>query len=201
MGHDTFDVDIPTVPETYLFKYPITKIIWLLLHPAIHGLRPYFKNPAPVWKMEIVNFIVQMAFNALVVYFLGLIPLVYFLAGSLLGQGGLHWLSGHFFSEHYLFTKGQATHSYYGIGNFFMYNLGYHVEHHDFPYIPYRKLPELKKMCPEFYDDLPHHTSWLKVLWDFVWDDEMGPHARGIGYLPHGKSEEDILKNEAKKAQ
>lgn len=199
MGHDTYDVDVPTVVETYFFKNPLTKIIWLLLHPLIHAIRPFFKNPIPLWRMEVVNFLVQMTFNLLVVYFMGFTPLVYFLTSSLLGQGGLHWLSGHFFSEHYLFTKGQATQSYYGIGNLFMYNLGYHVEHHDFPYIPFRKLPELKHMCAEFYDDLPCHTSWIKVLWDFVWDSEMGPHARGVGYLPPGKTVDSIIEQDLKK--
>ncbi|ESO06255.1 hypothetical protein HELRODRAFT_188309 [Helobdella robusta] len=199
MGHDTLDVDIPTVIESYLFRHPITKIIWLLVHPVIHGLRPYFKSPKPIWKLEVVNFIVQISFDLFVLYVFGIKSLSYFVAGSLLGQGGLHPLTGHFFSEHYLYIKGQATVSYYGPLNFFMFNLGYHVEHHDFPYIPYRKLPELKKMCPEYYDDLPYHTSWVKVIWDFVWDSDMGPHARGVGYLPEGRSEVDILNSDKKK--
>jgi len=33
-------------------------------------------------------------------------------------------------------------------------------------------------MAPEFYDDLPCHTSWVKVLYDFVTDPEVGPYAR-----------------------
>ena len=95
---------------------------------------------------------------------------------------GLHPTAGHFISEHYLFNKGQATHSYYGSLNYLTYNLGYHVEHHDFPYVPYSKLPEVRRIAPEFYDDLPYHTSWCKVIWDFITDPDMGPQARGIGY-------------------
>lgn len=201
MGHDTLDVDIPTVVESYLFRNPLTKIIWLLLHPVIHGVRPYFKNPTPIWPLEVVNFVVQAAFDIAVFYLLGPKAVVYFLAGTMLGLGGLHPLTGHFFSEHYLYMNGQATTSYYGPLNFLMFNLGYHVEHHDFPYIPYRKLPELKKMCPEYYDDLPYHTSWVKVIWDFIWDNDMGPHARGVGYLPEGKSEVEILEGDAKKTK
>jgi len=76
--------------------------------------------------------------------------------------------------------------------------VGYHVEHHDFPYIPYTKLPELKRIAAEYYDNLPYHTSWVKVIWDFIFNSEMGPHARGVGYLPAGRSEEDIKENPVK---
>ncbi len=33
-------------------------------------------------------------------------------------------------------------------------------------------------MASEFYDSLPHHTSWVKVLVDFVMDPAIGPYAR-----------------------
>ena len=33
-------------------------------------------------------------------------------------------------------------------------------------------------MAPEFYDNLPCHTSWVKVLYDFVMDSDVGPYAR-----------------------
>ena len=73
--------------------------------------------------------------------------------------------------------------SYYGPLNFVLFNVGYHVEHHDLPYVPYSRLPDVKRFAPEYYDHLPQHTSWLKVLWDFIFDVEMGPHARGVGYM------------------
>ena len=37
---------------------------------------------------------------------------------------------------------------------------------------------QLKKMVPEFYDNLPYHTSWCKVIWDFIMKPEIGPYAR-----------------------
>lgn len=193
LGHDTIDVDIPTVIESYLFRHPLTKMFWLLMHPIIHGLRPYFKNPIPVLQLEIVNFICQLTFDAAIFYIFGFRSLGYLVLGTFFGLG-FHPLAGHFISEHYLFTKGQATHSYYGPLNPILFNVGYHVEHHDFPYIPFTKLPELKRIAAEFYDPLPYHTSWVKVLFDFIFDRDLGPHARGIGYLPQGMNEEDILK-------
>ena len=33
-------------------------------------------------------------------------------------------------------------------------------------------------MAPEFYDTIPYHTSWVKVLYDFVFDPKIGPYAR-----------------------
>ncbi|SCW01661.1 LAFE_0E04522g1_1 [Lachancea fermentati] len=65
------------------------------------------------------------------------------------------------------------TFSYYGILNFFTWNVGLHNEHHDFPFIAWSKLWELNRMCPEYYKDLPKHNSWCKVLWDFVLKDDV----------------------------
>lgn len=37
---------------------------------------------------------------------------------------------------------------------------------------------QVKKIAAEYYDSLPQHTSWIRVLWDFVFDDSIGPYAR-----------------------
>lgn len=36
----------------------------------------------------------------------------------------------------------------------------------------------MRKIAPDFYDDLPSYTSWCKVLWNFVFDPAIGPYAR-----------------------
>jgi len=188
LGEETQDVDIPTRLESYLFRHPITKILWLIFHPLIHGIRPFYKNPKPIQGWEMINNAVQLVVNVIILQTLGVKSIMYLLSGSLFGLG-FHPLAGHFISEHYVFNStGQATMSYYGPLNFILFNVGYHVEHHDFPYIPYNKLPEVRKIAPEFYD-MPHHTSWIKVLWDFIFDTNHGPQARTVAYHVNPKSQ------------
>ena len=36
----------------------------------------------------------------------------------------------------------------------------------------------LHEIAKEFYAELPHHTSWTWVLWQFMWDREVGMWCR-----------------------
>jgi sphingolipid delta-4 desaturase len=75
-----------------------------------------------------------------------------------------HPCAGHTIAEHYEFQHRLETYDYIGIVNFFNINVGYHVEHHDFPMVPWTRLPLIRKMAPEFYENLPYHTSYVKVF-------------------------------------
>ena len=48
--------------------------------------------------------------------------------------------------------------------------MGYHNEHHDLPSIPWNNLPKLRAMAPEFYDNLKFHSSWTRLLFQFIFD-------------------------------
>ncbi|XP_014779225.1 sphingolipid delta(4)-desaturase DES1 [Octopus bimaculoides] len=189
LGEEFMDVDIPTRFESYMFRKPITKIIWLILHPIIHAIRPFYKSPKPLNEWEMMNGLIQILFDVVIYQQFGFKSITYLILGTFMAIG-FHPLAGHFISEHYLFSEGvvgkhQATHSYYGPLNIVLFNVGYHVEHHDFPYIPYNKIAKVSEIAPEFYENLPYHTSLLKVLWDFIFDENVGPHSRGVGYLKY----------------
>lgn len=176
-GHEVLDTDIPTEMEAKLFTNTFGKTIWMFLQPLFYALRPVVTYPKVATPLEIFNYALEVVFDALVVYFLGGKSLFYLIAGSLLGMG-LHPVAGHFISEHYMFNDEAETYSYYGPLNKVTFNVGYHNEHHDFPNIPGSLLPKVKEMAPEYYDDLPHHTSWVKVLYDYIRDPSIGPFAR-----------------------
>nr|CDJ80529.1 Sphingolipid delta4-desaturase and Fatty acid desaturase domain containing protein [Haemonchus contortus] len=177
LGEDGLDTDVPTDLEAYLFTTPARKFIWLLFQPLFYAFRPliiYKKAPS---DLELINAIIQIAFDLFILQTFGMRSLLYLILGTLVAMG-VHPSAGHFISEHYVFKEMQETYSYYGPWNLCTFNVGYHVEHHDFPYIPGRNLPEVRKIAPEFYNNLMTHSSWTKVLWDFVFSPNMGPFMR-----------------------
>lgn len=174
---DGFDVDLPTLLEAKLFCTTFGKLCWVILQPFFYVIRPLIVYPKPPNRLEILNVIIQLIFDGFVAYFFGLRVLWYLFSGTVLAMG-LHPIGGHFIAEHYMFTKGFETYSYYGPLNFITFNVGYHNEHHDFPAIASSRLPEVKRIAAEFYDNLPHHNSWTRVLYDFIMDPNVGPYAR-----------------------
>lgn len=176
-GDEKLDTDLPTLLEAKLFCTTFGKFCWICLQPFFYAFRPLVTYPKKPTMLEYVNLAIQLTFDAILWYFFGGKVLVYLLVGSVMAMG-LHPVAGHFISEHYMYKKGFETYSYYGPLNFITFNVGYHNEHHDFPAVPGSRLPEVKRIAPEFYDTLPQHNSWVSVLYDFVMDPEIGPYAR-----------------------
>ena len=58
-------------------------------------------------------------------------------------------------------------------------NMGYHNEHHDLPSIPWHNLPKLRAMAPEFYNNLKYHTSWTRLLFQFIFDKRYSLFSQG----------------------
>lgn len=176
-GDKAKDVDIPTDWEGRFFTNTPLKALWLLLQPAFYALRPSIVRPKSPRPIDMVNNIFIISTDILVAYFCGPRGLLYLVASTLLGMG-FHPVAGHFIAEHYVFVEGHETYSYYGALNYLCWNVGYHNEHHDFPRVPGWKLPLVKSMAPEYYDNLPQHKSWVMVLWNYVTDPNMGPFYR-----------------------
>jgi len=176
-GVDKIDTDVPTMWEVGFFNCAWKKALWMFCQPLFYALRPMIvkqKNPG---KWEAINWVIQMSFNFAIIHFFGGKAFAYLISGTLLGLG-LHPTAGHFIAEHYEFTPNQETYSYYGPCNYVNFNVGYHNEHHDFPKVPWSKLPEVRRIAPEFYDTLPHYTSYISVIWRYITDTRIGPGAR-----------------------
>ena len=176
-GTDGYDTDLPTAFEGYFFRTTATKMVWLFFQSLFYAFRPTIVRPKPPTPLEIMNLVIQLVFDAFIYYHCGIKGLFYYVGGTILASG-LHPMAAHFISEHYMFKLGYETYSYYGPWNYITFNVGYHMEHHDFPYIPGSRLPEVKRIAAEFYDDLPQHESYTQVLWDFLFDPDMGPYSR-----------------------
>lgn len=176
-GDEQMDTDLPTRIEAILFSSKIGKLFFCFMQPLFYSLRPAIVLPKEVVPLELVNWAIQITFDSFLIYTLGIKAMCYLWFGTILGLG-LHPIAGHFIAEHYVFIKGYETYSYYGPLNLITFNVGYHNEHHDFPNIPGYRLPEVKKIAPEFYENLPCHHSWIKVLYDFITCPDMGPYSR-----------------------
>jgi sphingolipid delta-4 desaturase len=176
-GDERLDTDLPTELEGKLLRNPFSKLLWLSGQGFAYALRPLFVHPKKPSAAELFNLLLQIGFNAAVFYFWGGKALAYLPISSLIVMG-LHPIAGHYISEHYVFAAGQETYSYYGPLNALAFNVGYHNEHHDFPYIPGSRLARLRAVAPEFYDSLYSHTSWTAALWRFVTEPQVGGYSR-----------------------
>ena len=44
--------------------------------------------------------------------------------------------------------------------------------------MPWTRLPKLHALACEFYADLPQHRSWTYVIWQFIFDANVGIRCR-----------------------
>jgi len=180
MNEDPEDPDAPSQFEANLIgNSTLRKMIWLSLFGVFQALRPFKLKKKFFGLWILLNVLVIVLSNILIFYFIGPKALIYLFLSTIFGLG-LHPCGGRWIQEHYIFRPGQETYSYYGPLNKLAFNVGYHNEHHDFANISWEKLPQLKKMAPEYYDSLKYHTSWLKVLREFIFSPKMGPFSRII---------------------
>ena len=191
LGVDGLDTDLPTALEAWFLDSVAGKAFFATFQILFYALRPMMVYKLPLTFIHALNIVAQIGFDVAIVHFFGGKALSYFILSSFLA-GSLHPCAGHFIAEHYVFQqhsrsfdptnntgKSQLapppeTYSYYGVLNLFTYNVGLHNEHHDFPAIPWSRLWKLNAIAHEFYDELPCHHSWVGVLWQFIWDKEVG---------------------------
>ena len=188
LGVDGLDTDLPTAFEAVFLDSLLGKAFFCTFQIFFYALRPMMVYKDPFTHIHALNLITELSFDILIVQTMGKNALIYFLMSSFLA-GSLHPLAAHFIAEHYVFDPPTSladspedvkniavpeTSSYYGVLNVFTYNVGLHNEHHDFPAIPWTRLPKLNKIAKEFYDPLPRHESWVRVIWQFILDERVG---------------------------
>ncbi|MDB6148534.1 MAG: Sphingolipid delta-4 desaturase [Spartobacteria bacterium] len=146
------------------------KAIWLMLFPFFQLTRPpRLKSITMRDRWFVVNLLCAALYDVGVIYFLGWAGFLY-LVFSFFFSIGLHPVGARWIQEHYTNDPDQETYSYYGPINLLALNMGYHNEHHDLPSIPWNNLPKLRAMAPEFYDNLKCHSSWSRLLFQFIFD-------------------------------
>jgi len=146
------------------------KAIWLMLFPFFQLTRPPRLKAITMWdRWFFLNFLSAIAYDVAIVWVCGWSGFFY-LALSFLFSVGLHPVGARWVQEHYTYEFDQETTSYYGPINRVALNMGYHNEHHDLPSIPWNNLPKLREMAPEYYNNLKFHSSWTRLLFQFIFD-------------------------------
>jgi sphingolipid delta-4 desaturase len=180
-GNYDYDADIASKWEAKLIGFtPFGKILWEILFPVFQGLRPprlkeiKFLN---IWT--IINMVVVFGFDAFLIIYVSPVSFLYFVF-SFFFSIGFHPLGARWIQEHFIVSPPQETYSYYGILNIPALNVGYHNEHHDFPSIPWSRLPKLKAAVPEAYDNLVSHNSWFKLWLRFLFDPKISLYSRMV---------------------
>jgi len=174
-GVHELDADLPNRWEAKMINNSFFgKALWLLFYPVFQIFRLSRLREIQTFDWWIVaNVIVQIAFTTAISLLLGW-HAVAFLLLSFSFSVGLHPLGARWIQEHYLtHSVEQETYSYYGPLNTVAFNVGFHNEHHDFPSIPWNKLPQIKKTAPDYYETLYYHTSWTKLFFRFLFDREI----------------------------
>ncbi|EEB06031.1 dihydroceramide delta-4 desaturase [Schizosaccharomyces japonicus yFS275] len=188
-GVDGIDTDLPTIFELKVLNNTLGKLFFCTFQILFYALRPLFVRRLPFTSMHLLNIVAQVAFDYILIRALGYRSFVYLFMSSFLA-GSLHPTAGHFLSEHYNMThtkriatgpdmgKLLETFSYYGPLNPLVYNAGYHIEHHDFPYVPWTRIAKVRATAPEFYDEIPECKSWIGIIYQFITDPNVGMWCR-----------------------
>ena len=177
LGKLGIDSDLPTPWEVRTIgSNRLRKFAWLSGLMAFYTFRGLLFSEKPD-RWEWANILLHAVAIPLSYIVLGPWAIGY-LALSTFFSLSLHPVAAHFIHEHYVFSPGQETYSYYGPINRVAFNVGYHVEHHDFMNIPGSRLPELHRELKAVYGTMASHTSWTGLLLEFIFRKDLGVQSR-----------------------
>jgi sphingolipid delta-4 desaturase len=172
IGELDFDAGVPGPTESRVVgRSAVAKAAWITGFSLVTGIvRPLRMKRIPFAdRWTVINIVVEIACMIALGYWVGAAPFKYLVASTVIAIG-LHPLGARWVQEHFALAPGQETYSYYGPLNKVSFNVGYHNEHHDVITIPWSRLPEVRRIAPEFYDRLQSYQSWTALLVRFVRD-------------------------------
>jgi sphingolipid delta-4 desaturase len=172
MGEMDYDAGVPGATESRIIGASTTaKTLWLAVFFLVTGVvRPRrLSKVAFLDRWTVINLVVQIVAMIGLFVFAGAGPFKY-LGASTICAIGLHPLGARWIQEHFALVDNQETYSYYGPLNKVSFNVGYHNEHHDLVNVPWFRLPQVRRMAPEFYNNLHSYQSWTGLLIRFVVD-------------------------------
>lgn len=178
-GDYDYDADLANRWEArFIGNHFFGKAFWLAFFPLFQLTRPPRLKAIKMWSQwSWYNLIAAIAYDTLIIYFCGWGGLLYLVFSFFLSIG-LHPVGARWIQEHYTPEGEQETFSYYGPINIVALNVGYHNEHHDFPSVPWNNLPKIREVAPEYYNNIKYHTSWVKLWWEFLFDNRYSLFSR-----------------------
>lgn len=178
-GDSEFDADLASPWEARLVGNSFFgKAFWMLNFWAFQALRVTRLKKIPfVDGWYVANMLLQVGVVVGSVLLLGWGALGYLFLASIFAIG-LHPLGARWIQEHYLVAAPQETYSYYGPLNKVAFNVGFHNEHHDVMRVPWTRLPKVRELAPEFYENLVSHKSWTALWLKFLFDPKLSLYSR-----------------------
>lgn len=178
-------------PQTWDFKFVtngVKRAIWHQMGPILTHSDAPTSRPS---KWIIFNIVVSVAFNAVCFWAFGFKGML-FLGMSGLMAFGHHPVGVRRYGEHLTLKDGQPTTSYYGPLNALSFNVGYHVEHHDLPSVPWSRVKQLHATAPELYEGLGYVKSWSELLWQLTFKKGEGPDKYWLERKPTALNEAPV---------
>ncbi len=145
----------------------LRKVVWLLFGSLVFRRGHVEGTPvkADVWAMA--NVVAPVIVLCPLTLAFGGHTLVYLILSGLFAFGA-HPLGMRGYGEHAASRDDQPTNSHYGLLNLVSFNVGHHVEHHDFPGVPWNRLPRLRRLAPAHYASLATIDSWVSLFGRFL---------------------------------
>lgn len=156
---DGADTQAPREWEFRFATTPLRTLLWLAMGPV--WARPARSKWVPL--QALVHFVVLVPWTLAFGW-----KALLFLAAAGLSAFAPHPVGVRRYGEHLTLSEDQPTVSYYGPLNWLSLDVGYHVEHHDLPSVPWNKLRRLNQLAPELYEHLAFIPSWSALLWQLA---------------------------------